>query len=222
MTTIYYTFCERLPETQFNKAVALLPIPMQERLRNYRRWQDAHAYLYGRLLLKHGMLQLGYDDSLELMEKTKYGKPYFPFDSFSFNISHSEDYVVCVISTDEKKQIGIDIEKIKPIILDYFNSVLSAQEKIDIKTYDQFYKIWTRKEAVIKADGRGMQIPLNRVDASKLIVNLEEDIYYLSKVGINKSYEVHIASLTKIKKTNTVNCLLFFSEIKHSEAVLDE
>lgn len=215
MTTIYYTFCEKLPKIEFEKAVSLLPNSMQQRLGKFRRWQDAHAYLYGRLLLKYGMLELGYNDSLELMEQTKYGKPYFPFDSFSFNISHSEDYVVCVISNDEKEQIGIDIEKIKPIILDHFTSVLSPQENKKITSYEDFYKFWTRKEAVVKADGRGLQIPLNKVDASKLIVKLDNDLYYLSKVDIDKNYEVHIASLTKIEKTNSVNCLLVPAEIKH-------
>jgi len=216
MTTIYYTFCEQLPEIEFKKAVSLLPSHMQQKLAKYIRWQDAHAYLYGRLLLKHGMLELGLEDSLELMEKTKYGKPYFPIDSFSFNISHSEDYVVCVISNDEKKQIGIDIEKIKPIILDHFSCVLSPQEKKEIISHEHFFKFWTRKEAVIKADGRGLQIPLNTIDTAKLSVKLDDDLYYLSKVDIDEEYIMHIASLTNIEKTDLINCSLITSTTEHT------
>ena len=85
---------------------------MQQILRKYRRWQDAHAYLYGKLLLKEAISQLGFDHSLEFMQKTKYGKPYFKNNDFGFNISHSGEYIVCVISTDEKQNLGIDIEEI--------------------------------------------------------------------------------------------------------------
>src|SRR5690606_12742802 len=87
MTTIYYTLCKQLPQTEYKKLVSLLPEIMQQRIGEYRRWQDAHSYLYGRLLFKEGMLRLGYNISLESMKKTKYGKPYFTDNSFTFNIS---------------------------------------------------------------------------------------------------------------------------------------
>ena len=58
MTALYYTKCEQLPSHSLEKAVSLLPIPMQQRLPKYKRWQDAHAYLYGKLLLKEAISQL--------------------------------------------------------------------------------------------------------------------------------------------------------------------
>ena len=200
MTIVYYTFCKQLPEDEYEKAVSLLPDVMRKSIDKFRRWQDAHSFLYGRLLLKHGMLKLGYEDSLELMEKTQYGKPYFPHETFSFNISHSEDYVVCVISTDEKKNIGIDIEKIKPIVLDHYSSVLTAQEKNNITSDKHFYKYWTRKEAVIKADGRGLQIPLSTIDATQVNIEFEDKLYFLLKIDIDTEYEMHLASSEKIEE----------------------
>lgn len=65
MTTAYHTNCTQLSHNEFSKAVSLLPKQMQERLRKYRRWQDAHAYLNGRLLLKEGVFQIGYNISLK-------------------------------------------------------------------------------------------------------------------------------------------------------------
>lgn len=200
MTTVYYTFCRQLTPDKYRKAVSSLPDDMQEKIEKFRRWQDAHSFLYGRLLLKEGMLKLGYQDSLAVMKKNEYGKPYFSYDSFSFNISHSEDYVVCVISTDEKENIGIDIEKIKTINIEDYSSVLTPVEKNDITSDQHFYKYWTRKEAVIKADGRGLQIPLHTIDATKTKVEVENEFYFLLKIDIDKEYEMHLASSKKIEE----------------------
>ncbi len=71
-----------------------------------------------------------------------------------FNISHSNHFVVCAISTNCK--IGIDIEQIKPTSLFDFKDRFSEEEwKIILtsdNTYFWFYYYWTAKEAAIKAD----------------------------------------------------------------------
>ncbi|WP_299136672.1 4'-phosphopantetheinyl transferase superfamily protein [uncultured Tenacibaculum sp.] len=205
MTSIYYTSCKKLPENEYRKLSRLLPKKMQERLYKFRRWQDAYTYLYGKLLLKKSMLQFGYDNSLESIKTTEHGKPYFENTSFSFNISHSEEYVVCAISNDEKVNLGIDIEKVKPIKLDGFSAVFSPEEKREIDSYNKFYTCWTRKEAIVKADGRGLTIPLNTINTLSSSTKLDDEKYYLSKVDINKGYIAHIASQTKIEKMNVIN-----------------
>ena len=217
MTTIYYTLCKQLPQAEYEKAVSMLPENMQRRIVKYRRWQDAHSYLYGRLLLKEGMFRLGYNFSLGSMQKNQYGKPYFADGPFAFNISHSGEYVVCVISTDEQEHLGIDIEKIRPIVLDDFSSVLTSQEKKEIDSYDKFYTYWTRKEAIVKADGRGLHIPLSTIDATKLLVKLNGVQYHLSNIDIDKEYILHIASLTKIEIVHTVNFLPVINTIGHHQ-----
>lgn len=194
MTKVYYTICKQLTIHSFEKAASLLPMEMQKRLRKYRRWQDSHAYLYGRLLLKEAICQLGYNHSLEFMEKTKYGKPYFENSDFGFNISHSGEYIVCVISTDEKQNLGIDIEEIKPIVLENFTNVFSEEEKKEITNYDNFYTFWTRKEAIAKADGRGLLIPLNTINVSSPFVILDNIKYNLYEVNIDKNYIIYIAA----------------------------
>lgn len=214
MTIAYYTSCKKLLRNEYMKTVSSLPIAMQYRVKKYRRWEDAHAYLYGRLLLKYGASQLGYNDSLALLEKTEFGKPYLPFDPLSFNISHSEEYVVCVISDNQKCNIGIDIEKIKPINKDHFNGIFTTQEKNNITRYEHFYKYWTRKEAIVKADGRGLQIPLNTIDVTNLRVKLDDDDYYLNKLDIDKNYSAHIASSIEIKRIDKIYCSLELIAIK--------
>jgi 4'-phosphopantetheinyl transferase len=203
MTKVYYTICKQLSIYSFERAASLLPIEMQKRSREYMRWQDSHAYLYGKLLLKEAICQLGYNHSLELMEKTKYGKPYFEDSDFGFNISHSGEYIVCVISTDEKQNLGIDIEEIKPIEFENFENIFSEGEKKEITNYDNFYTFWTRKEAIIKADGRGMLIPLNTINVSSPSVLLDNNKYNLYEVNIDKNYIAYIASCTNLE--NKIN-----------------
>ena len=206
MTTVYYTFCKRLSEYEYIKAVSLLPGEMQHRASRYRRWQDAHSYLYGKLLLKYGLRQMGRDDSLLTMKKGTHGKPYFDDDSFSFNISHSGEYIVCVISDFQNKAIGIDIEEMKPLVFTNFDSIWSPQEKKEIKNLEKFYTFWTRKEAIIKADGRGMGIPLDTIDTTKLTVAVDNHTYYLNELEIDEKYSTHVATLAKIEKSNPISC----------------
>ncbi|AZB09364.1 4'-phosphopantetheinyl transferase superfamily protein [Chryseobacterium sp. G0162] len=194
MTAIYYTQCKQLPDHAFEEAVFLLPIEMQQKIRKYSRWQDAHACLYGNLLLKEAISQLGYDYSLELIQKTKYGKPYFKDSDFGFNISHSGEYIVCVISTDEKQNLGIDIEENKPIALEGFMNIFTEEEQKEIGEQNNFYTFWTRKEAIAKADGRGMLIPFDTINTLSLSVQLDNKEYNLYEVDIDQNYTIYIAA----------------------------
>ena len=200
MTAIYYTICEKLPSHTFEKAASLLPMEMQQKIRKYIRWQDAHAYLYGKLLLKAAISELGYNYPLESIKTTKYGKPYFKENDFGFNISHSGEYIVCVVSTEEKYNLGVDIEEVKPIQVDDFKSIFSDEEKSKMNNYSKFYTFWTRKEAVVKADGRGLQIPLKTINTTNLSVILEDQKYNLYKVDIDENYMIHIATSTKFRE----------------------
>jgi 4'-phosphopantetheinyl transferase len=87
-------------------------------------------------------------------------KPYLSaFPWLHFNISHSEDYAIIAIS---RNKVGIDIEfmseefNFKDILPDVFapNEVLEIQNAEDEK--DAFYTSWTRKEAFVKALGKGI------------------------------------------------------------------
>lgn len=206
MTSIYYTSCKQLPAIEYKKAVSQLPERMQAKIAKYRRWQDAQAYLYGRLLLKYGMHSLGFNYSLVEMETDEHGKPYFPESPFSFNISHSGEYIVCIISIDEKSHLGIDIEEIRPLELKGFEAVFSPEEKEELDDIMKFYTYWTRKEAVIKADGRGMSIPLDLVNTTELTVPLDGDFYHLNEVKIDEDYIMHFASLSQIENVDIIDC----------------
>jgi 4'-phosphopantetheinyl transferase len=92
-----------------------------------------------------------------------YGKPSIAWSSLQFNLSHSDQVVVYAFT--RVGDIGIDIEKIKPIdnYLEIAKKFLHPQEHLAIASMTNnndrlrgFYHCWSRKEAIIKAKGLGL------------------------------------------------------------------
>lgn len=103
-----------------------------------------------------------------LIGKTKLGKPIIkkPVNlNFDISISHSGNYLVVGIC--DRGKIGVDIELLKDIDFRVFRNCLSVSEEMYINSgkeitqeIENFYEIWTRKEAYSKALGTGLQKPL--------------------------------------------------------------
>jgi 4'-phosphopantetheinyl transferase len=131
-------------------------------------------------------------------------KPYLAsYPSLHFNVSHSEDFAVIAIS---HHKVGIDIEYIakyfdfNTILFDVFSAqeILAIQNATDKK--HAFYTSWTRKEAFVKALGRGIDddfknIPCldgaHSLDSNQLNTNENWQIYsfdladqYLAAVAV--------------------------------------
>ena len=100
------------------------------------------------------------------------GKPFLANNNrnVSFNVSRSRPYSVIAVTNGLSP--GIDIEVIRPvqeyrgIASRYFTPrelewLNSRDEKDRVRN---FFRIWVLKEAVLKADGRGLSMPLNEVD----------------------------------------------------------
>lgn len=92
----------------------------------------------------------------------KEGKPYFRDLPFYFNLSHSGDYVLCAISSEE---IGADIQQhcgkeVEKLAGRFFSErEAAALEQVGAereKRKKLFYRLWTRKEAYGKLTGKGI------------------------------------------------------------------
>ena len=105
-----------------------------------------------------------------------YGKPSLgsPFreSHLHFNLSHSQD--IALYAFTYTRQIGIDVEYMRSDINyeELASSSFSAHEQTILSTLPQdltrqaFFNCWTRKEAYIKARGKGISIPLDQFDVS--------------------------------------------------------
>ncbi|MET0547014.1 MAG: 4'-phosphopantetheinyl transferase superfamily protein [Caulobacterales bacterium] len=89
-----------------------------------------------------------------------------------FNLAHSEDLAALAITRDV--QIGLDIEYVRPIEDGVARHHFSPKEYADLSSLqsegwrDGFFRCWTRKEAVIKALGDGLSLPLDSFDVTLL------------------------------------------------------
>ena len=88
----------------------------------------------------------------------KFGKPYIVDKNIFYNISHSNSYVVVVISD---KEIGIDLEKIRPVDLKTINYFATEFEKKYIlkdknNIEKRLFEIYTLKEAYFKMKGENL------------------------------------------------------------------
>jgi 4'-phosphopantetheinyl transferase len=106
----------------------------------------------------------------------KYGKPFLPHEfsgeRFRFNLSHS--YGICLYAISLNREVGIDIEYIREDFSDLeiaqrFFSPDEVKALQSLPVADQkraFFLCWTRKEAFIKAKGKGLSVPLDQFDVS--------------------------------------------------------
>ena len=131
------------------------------------RWTVAHARL--RQIVGSYLEATPYQDEFVL---NFYGKPRIPSSSIvtplNFSLSHSGQVggvAVCVSG-----EIGLDIETIGNPPWEIEPDVFNDAERQQLNSYADaerrlaFYRGWTRKEAVIKAMGLGLSIPLHDVE----------------------------------------------------------
>lgn len=164
----------------------------------FKRSVDRKNTLCGKLLLRKALVDFAAD--AELLATIKYNsfrRPFIEKGPFAdFNISHSDELVVCILS--DTHRVGIDVEKIRNIAIEDFQAQFTARERALLKSADHplqmFYDLWTKKEAVVKADGRGLTLPLPHIDVSGRIVSVDDLNWSIRKVDIENAYSVHLAT----------------------------
>ncbi len=190
VTFLYTALGEEWSNNLYIKLLENLSVSEKERNVKYRRWQDRQANILGKLLLKHGLRLRSSKASVNKIEYNKYKKPYLESGPF-FNISHSGDFVVCVIADFE---LGVDIEQKSEMDFQLFQNIFTAKEWELINSVDGgFHTLWSRKEAIIKANGKGLHIDLHDFEVLEQKVKLLDESYYSAEVDINEGYACSIA-----------------------------
>lgn len=85
-----------------------------------------------------------------------YSRPFISDLNIDFNISHSNEYLIFAIS--DYLKIGVDIQHyVKNFEINEIGKIVFSEfeQKLIANNIDNFFKIWTKKEALIKAYGRG-------------------------------------------------------------------
>ena len=172
MVELYYC---KLPSTRENtvidKLLSHVSKERQIRLKRFVKIDDAYRSLIGDLLVRFALKERYGSIGRELkIETNDYGKPSLcEYPSFHYNISHSCEYVVCVVHDDA---VGVDIEYMGPYDLHLAKELFTEEEYQDLLNANDdclvaFYDIWTLKESYVKAVGEGLSKPLKGFSMKK-------------------------------------------------------
>jgi 4'-phosphopantetheinyl transferase len=155
----------------------------RERAARFRRPLDARRWIRCRAALRATLAsRLGRLPSHLRFEQGRFGKPRLAGidgDRLLFNVSHAADRAVLAVAevtarAEPASILGIDIEQIVPvpeldaIARHHFapEEVRALQQSSPGDRTTTFFRIWTRKEAFVKALGLGIGAPLERFAVS--------------------------------------------------------
>lgn len=147
----------------------------------------------GRQLLQVGMReQLGDDKFVPNVKKQESGKPYLLNSVKYFNISHSQQFVVCAISDNE---VGIDIQFHKKDDIENvarrMMSVIEWQEfQMTVNKSKYFYDLWAQKESYLKYTGEGLSVDMRLLTIDACVQEVEVDEKYSCMVCTHKASEI--------------------------------
>jgi 4'-phosphopantetheinyl transferase len=142
------------------------------RASRFRYRSDASRFMACRGALRHILSHYTEErpHALRLAYRAR-GKPFLPeHRDLRFNLSHADHLLLVGVS--QGRELGVDVERIQPdpVVQEISPLVLSLPERDMMPRRsgparrDWFARLWTRKEAYIKADGRGMGLKLELID----------------------------------------------------------
>ena len=166
--TNLYT-ADRRPLADSSVWERLLPLVSTDRRKTIARLRfdkDRQLSLAAGLLLRHALREAGYEPAPEELRRDEHQKLFWPrHPELRFNLSHSENLALCVISDCSA---GCDIQfcgEVKPGLARRFFHPTEAEalEKIEDaeKRKKEFFRLWALKESYMKCTGLGFSLALD-------------------------------------------------------------
>ena len=157
-----------LPEysVEIDSCRGLLNCEEIDRADKFRREKDAEGFILCRGLLRSILADcLETDPAALSFRRNEQGKPFLENGELEFNVSHSRDRLLVAVTSG--REVGVDIEfrrsglSMESIAERWF----SPDEREFFQTLENpekgFFDIWAKKEAYVKALGKGIYKDLN-------------------------------------------------------------
>ncbi|HEY6797405.1 MAG TPA: 4'-phosphopantetheinyl transferase superfamily protein [Kineosporiaceae bacterium] len=153
---------------------ALLDDAERRRYDGFVASADRHRFVTGRVLVRQtlGTLLGLAPQEVPIARDCRHcgrphGKPYVPGAAVRFSLSHSGHWVGLAVTPGPGAEPGLDVQEVRHGIFSRLAvRVLTPHEHADVDTGPtedrdrRFTVLWARKEALLKADGRGLAVPL--------------------------------------------------------------
>jgi len=190
-------------------------LQQSERLKANNLRVNPWSYIFSRGMLRHILSNYlhCFPSEVNFMYQT-YGKPVIN-NYLSFNVAHSHEGIAIALTCHEELGIDLEYEVPRTSIADfakiYFtrNEQTSLEETTAENRLIYFYRIWTSKEAVMKACGKGIallpnsfNIPLlNNFNDEVITANLGKN-WYITNIMLSRTYYLAIAMSIPISRLN--------------------
>ncbi len=188
----------------------------QQRLHRFRQADDRWRSLLGMRLLELAAAARGLkaftlsDVAYNEGRKPRWRPAANDGRPFDFNISHSERLVVVAVAAGP--EIGVDVEKVRPLRSRVADSILSAREaRIVARQPAMFFHYWSIREAVVKAADCAGLSRLREVEiedagavtgggrlSSPLAVRLASRRWYVYQPVIDDDYRLGLACSARL------------------------
>ncbi len=152
MIKIYSALITDFTQADYTEMYSLLDCALREKIDAKKQEDDKLCSLAGYILLYRGVYELYGKTNFRITFNSR-GKPVCDF--CFFNISHSENRIVCAIGNEA---MGIDIQKIKPIKLRPQYKFFNKRENFYVNhdnalASTRYAEIFTKKESAVKLLG---------------------------------------------------------------------
>ena len=186
------------------RLISILSKEERERMHRFHRPHDAVVYGVAHTLCRTMLTQhinADFAPNAWQFATGPFGKPYVRNAvSVDFSISHTVGMAACAVTS--QGQVGVDIENLERVgkFLDIAQSHFTPEECNYLRRYQgseqirAFFTIWTLKEAIVKATGKGL---------SQLLTDLSVDPEALSLKFKNSDERQSDWSITTFEVKNT-------------------
>ena len=172
---LWFSFVDEIKDKQLlADYLDLLPASEIEKYRSYRFDRHRKRYLIGRALLRTVLSHCtGLAPNHIEISREDHGRPYILPSAMTsppqFSLSYTDGLVAAALTAE--CIVGIDVEHTEKEIdyIEISENYFSTPEYWELKQLPEdqrkkrFFELWTLKEAYVKAQGRGLHIPLDEV-----------------------------------------------------------
>ncbi len=172
-------------ENLCDEGLKYLPESRKNAVSRRKQPQARAESLFGELIVRREICKrFGKEAAVSDFCIGEYGKPYFSGDeSFGFSVSHSWGMVLAAVSDGN---VGADIERCDRCSDRLIQKCCTPEEREYLEAVPdkgrEFMRLWTRKEALSKLDGRGIAMGFGSVCvlSDERIFTAERDGFFLS------------------------------------------
>ena len=178
---VYLCDCKDVTEDDLSALFDALPPGRRAYAARYKKTVDRATAAVGFLLVSRLIREVDPALSGVDWEIGEHGKPYLPGNPRHFSLSHSDGLCAAVVSNGP---IGLDVERIRPLRAALLPRFCTPEEIGRCENDpDLAVKIWTRREAKAKENGRGIGqklVSLSDSGATSLRLSLGGRDFWLS------------------------------------------